>query len=304
MSVKILETSPGTYSRNDTGITGSGGGFASVAEWARLGGTTDLDAITDDSDATYWYRAKPNLGDPSQSAYGSMNLQEDLTAQIPWNSAITSVAVAYRTQLSSAVSGFSFRPYIRTLGASPQPTTYGTTQSLSGTTATDYSSSFAVDSESAAWTLTSIYNDLMIGMLGNFPTGSGSPTARLLKLWAEVTFTLPAPTLTGGSATPTASSAQMAVTANANHTFDTAGTDGYPVTVSVEWGLTTAYGNTQEMSSSVIGDSNTALSTTILGLSTGITYHYRFKAVDGDNTVYTTDATFTTTSGEPVLVSY
>lgn len=304
MSVKILETSPGTYYRDDPGVTGSGGGFSSVAAWARQGGTTELDAITDDSDVTYWFRAKPNLGDPSQSAYGSMNLQEDLTSQIPWNSTITSVAVAYRTQLSAAVGGFSFRPYIRTLGGTSQPTTFGTSQTLSGTTATDYSSSFAVNSESAAWTLTSIYNDLMIGMLGNFPAGSGSPSARLLKLWAEVTFTLPAPTLTNGTATPGASSAQMGVTANANHTFSTAGTDGYPVTVSVEWGLTAAYGNTQQLSNSVTGSSNTALSTTILGLSTGITYHYRFKAVDGDNTVYTTDATFTTTSGEPVLVSY
>jgi hypothetical protein len=69
-------------------------------------------------------------------------------------------------------------------------------------------------------------------------------------------------------------------------------------TNSFEWGLTTAYGNTiSAVPLTVTGNTPTAISAAITGLSTNTTYHFRAKGTNAAGTNYGADLTFTTSGG-------
>jgi len=97
------------------------------------------------------------------------------------------------------------------------------------------------------------------------------------------------PTLvTQNASSVTGTSATLNGTVNAN---------GEEVTVSFEWGETTAYGNTVEAVPLIVtGTSVTAVSADISGLSNGTTYHFRLLAENQDGTSYGNDISFTTHS--------
>jgi len=70
--------------------------------------------------------------------------------------------------------------------------------------------------------------------------------------------------------------------------------NGAETTVSIEYGLTNAYGSTE---ATVTGSPVTvtgAISAVITGLSQFTLYHYRVKAVNSEGTTYSSDQTFTT----------
>ena len=80
--------------------------------------------------------------------------------------------------------------------------------------------------------------------------------------------------------------------ATLNATVNAQGTDA---TVSIEWGLTQAYGTSLAASpAAVTGSTATPVSAAISGLLAGTTYHYRCVAVRVDGTVRSNDMTFTT----------
>jgi uncharacterized protein (TIGR02145 family) len=71
-------------------------------------------------------------------------------------------------------------------------------------------------------------------------------------------------------------------------------------TVSFEYGLTNAYGNTATAAQSpVTGNSNTSVSAILSGLSGGTAYHYRVKAINSLGTTNGSDMTFTTLGAAP-----
>ena len=103
----------------------------------------------------------------------------------------------------------------------------------------------------------------------------------------DLTFTTTAtpPTVTTNPASNiTATTAQLNGTVNAN-TFST--------TVSFNWGLTIAYGNTiAGVPSPVSGNTPTAVLANIAGLTTGQTYHFRCVGVNAGGTVNGLDQSF------------
>ncbi len=75
-----------------------------------------------------------------------------------------------------------------------------------------------------------------------------------------------------------------------------------PTTVTFEWGLTNAYGNTVNGSpASVTGITPTAVMAGLTGLLPNATYHFRCVGTNGSGTTYGFDQTFTTNCIAPVI---
>jgi len=110
---------------------------------------------------------------------------------------------------------------------------------------------------------------------------------------SDLTFTTTAavPTVTTNAASGiTAMGATLNGTVNANNAS---------ITVTFEYGLTTAYGSTVTADQSpVTGNSDTAVSKTLTGLTANTTYHYRVVGANSSVTTNGSDMTFiTSTSG-------
>jgi uncharacterized protein (TIGR02145 family) len=73
--------------------------------------------------------------------------------------------------------------------------------------------------------------------------------------------------------------------------------------VSFEYGTSTSYGQTViAIQSPLSGSSVTAVSSSITGLNTGATYHFRIKAINSVGTTYGSDKTFTTLGEAPIVI--
>ncbi len=73
-------------------------------------------------------------------------------------------------------------------------------------------------------------------------------------------------------------------------------------TVTFQWGLTTAYGNTATATpASVNGMTATSVSAALTGLTINTTYHFRCVGVNAGGTAYGLDQTFTTNCVAPVI---
>ena len=71
-------------------------------------------------------------------------------------------------------------------------------------------------------------------------------------------------------------------------------------TVTFEYGTSTSYGQTATATpAQVTGNTVTNVNATISGLTPGITYHFRIKALNSLGTVYSSDLTFTTSGSYP-----
>jgi phosphodiesterase/alkaline phosphatase D-like protein len=74
-------------------------------------------------------------------------------------------------------------------------------------------------------------------------------------------------------------------------------------TVSVEYGLTTAYGSTLATTpNSVNGSTSTSVSTNLTSLTPNTTYNYRIKAVNSVGTTYSVNNTFQTNSTTSIIL--
>jgi hypothetical protein len=105
-----------------------------------------------------------------------------------------------------------------------------------------------------------------------------------------------APTVTTLAATGvTATAATLNGSVNAN---------SLTTTVSFNWGLTIAYGNTIGATpGTVTGNSPTAVLANLSGLSPNTTYHFRVTATNSMGTTNGNDLTFTTSTGLPTVVT-
>lgn len=88
-------------------------------------------------------------------------------------------------------------------------------------------------------------------------------------------------------------SASVNAKVNANNSATT--------TLLVEYGKTTSYGSTQNLSpSSVSGSSLTSVTAALSGLTSNTTYHFRIKAINSVGTTLSADSTFTTKSSSNI----
>jgi phosphodiesterase/alkaline phosphatase D-like protein len=115
---------------------------------------------------------------------------------------------------------------------------------------------------------------------------------------ADMTFTtLPFP--------PTAvTNAASAIGVNSAALNGTVNANGGSTTVTFEYGTDTNYGASVSADQSpVSGSTDTAVSKSISGLSSGVTYHYRVAAANAGGTTYGADMTFTTGSAAPAATT-
>ncbi|MCF8428673.1 MAG: hypothetical protein K9G64_00965, partial [Bacteroidia bacterium] len=68
-------------------------------------------------------------------------------------------------------------------------------------------------------------------------------------------------------------------------------------TISFEYGLTTTYGSSVNVSGTSTGNITLFKTLAITGLTAGKTYHFRVKAINGSGTSYGNDRVFTTGNG-------
>lgn len=103
-------------------------------------------------------------------------------------------------------------------------------------------------------------------------------------------------TFTTAAAAPTAvTNAATNVTTNSATLNGTVNANNANTTVTFEWGLTTAYGNTVNATPlTVTGTSPVAVLANISGLITNTTYNYRVKAVNAGGTTFGSNMTFLT----------
>lgn len=74
--------------------------------------------------------------------------------------------------------------------------------------------------------------------------------------------------------------------------------------VAFEWGTTSLYGNTVTATQSpATGTSDVAVSYNLTGLQSATTYHFRIKAQNAVNVVYSSDMSFTTANSAPQLTT-
>ncbi len=110
----------------------------------------------------------------------------------------------------------------------------------------------------------------------------------------DMTFTtnaIPATVITNLSSNVTPTTAQLNGTVNPNYAA---------TSVSFDWGLTTAYGNSVPATpGTVTGSTATAVMANIFGLSWATTYHFRCVGVNAGGTAYGADMTFNTNCPVP-----
>jgi len=115
---------------------------------------------------------------------------------------------------------------------------------------------------------------------------------------ADMTFT------TGGSAPTATTSAATAVSTTGATLNGTVNANSDSTTVTFEYGLNTSYGSTIIAAQSpVTGNSDTAVSADITGLTSSTTYHYRVVAQNSSGTTYGADMSFFTDSSGPTAVT-
>lgn len=142
------------------------------------------------------------------------------------------------------------------------------------------------------WTAPAAGNtDLVVKVAGNAVNNNFASSGDFFST-NQFTFTAPAagltpPTITNVSiGTITTTTAGINANVNANNKATTA---------LIEYGLTAAYGSTQNMTpASITGGTPTPASGTITGLNSGTLYHFRVKATNADGVTTSPDGTFTT----------
>lgn len=242
-----------------------------------------------------------NLGGASSVKFGdsattgiSADSDSQLTVVAPASSAGTfdvTVTTPGGTSAVSAADQFTYMPMLdQTISFGPAPVISVAGRGVVTATA---SSGLAVTFSSLTTPVCTISGATVTGVaVGPCTIAANQPGEGIYNAAAETTqnFTITAasaPTVSTGVATSvTATGATLNATVNANYSS---------VTVSFEYGTTTAYGNSVTAAQSpLFGGSATAVSAPISGLTPNTIYHFRVKAVNTvTGTVSGNDGTFT-----------
>jgi uncharacterized protein (TIGR02145 family) len=192
-----------------------------------------------------------------------------------------------------------------TLNGTVNANNQSTTVSFEYGTSTSYGQTINAIPGSVTGTTTTNVTAILSGLTANTPyhfrvkvTGSGSPV-----YGNDMTFT------TSQSGTPPAASTSAAtsVTQTGATINGTVNANNLSTTVTFDYGTTTSYGNSITATQSpVTGTTSTSVSASLTGLTSGMTYHFRVKAVNSAGTTTGTDLTFTpgqTTSAPAVTTN-
>ncbi len=191
------------------------------------------------------------------------------------------------TNMAKAAAGFDLTVSLGTLTA-------GAGTALNGTTEIRHNAPKLAISGATTWTfnwtapanggpLTVLVSGNAVDNLGNQNNDAFASTS--FNFAAPVAAA--SPTITNVVATSiTQNSAVVNADVNAN---------GANTTALIEYGPTAAYGSTSPMTpASIVGNSPTAATGNITGLSSNTLYHYRVKATNAQGITTSADATFTT----------
>ncbi|HEY6460202.1 MAG TPA: hypothetical protein VIY73_08620 [Polyangiaceae bacterium] len=103
-------------------------------------------------------------------------------------------------------------------------------------------------------------------------------------------------TFTTAKRAPTASTSSPSLVTSSSATLQgNVNPNGKATTYTFEYGPTTTYGLQTSAASAGTGTSSTGVHSTVSGLASGTTYHYRLVATSTDGSVASSDATFVTT---------
>ena len=108
---------------------------------------------------------------------------------------------------------------------------------------------------------------------------------------------------TTNASPPSATTTEATLVTNTTATLNgTVNANSVTTSVTFEYGLTTAYGNTAVATpSTATGNTATVVSASLTGLTAGTTYHFRVKAVSNGGTTYGDDINFATISASPTV---
>ena len=189
--------------------------------------------------------------------------------------------------IPSAKAGFDLIFSAGTLSNAPAQTTINGLE-------ISHSSGKTMTSGTVSWTFTwtaPTAGAVTANIALNVTNGNGTTTGDAHNI-ATINLLQAAPT----SSAPTVSNVTSSAITTSTATIDAnVNANNATTTVSVEYGLTTAYGSTIATSpSSTTGSTATAVSANLSSLSSNTTYNYRIKAVNSVGTTYSPNYTFTT----------
>jgi hypothetical protein len=146
--------------------------------------------------------------------------------------------------------------------------------------------------------------------IGSYSTNAGLPSGGLMDEYrmynralsdAEVGATWNIQLANGPTVT---TNAATAVTGNSATLNGSVNANGNSTSVTFQYGLTTAYGNTVAgVPATVTGTSATAVTAAITGLSPNTLYHFRVNGTNSNGTANGNDLTFTTGAAPPTVVT-
>jgi hypothetical protein len=159
-----------------------------------------------------------------------------------------------------------------------------------------------MSSNTSTWTFewiapTNSTTPLTLTACGNAVNNNGQMSG---DSWAKQPFTFAS---TQVALQPTISAiATTLITSNSAKANAQINANGATTNCTIEYGTTTAYGNTAStIPASVNGSSNTAVAYNFTSLIANTDYHYRFAATNSGGTVYSADATFKTNA--PIAIA-
>lgn len=242
------------------------------------------------SSAGGYYQGGPSVGFTTDIAWSALD-----NSVIPTTATINSVRVNYSLGQAAGSNAGLLISYITLGGAVSQSTGFSNPPDFpSFATQTR---TFLTQASGAAWSRATIFTH-KYGM--TITEADGGSTFYIQDLTYLVNFTLVAPTVaTGGASNVTGTGATLNGTLNPN-----GGNASYPASYKFQYGLTTAYGSETTLTGGQTGTGDISVMANISGLTGGTTYHFRLVGSNADSTVNGADQTFTTGTGQSVLMTF
>ncbi len=218
----------------------------------------------------------------------------EIALEHPLNTGLVSGSTTHDFGSVSVVGSSTLTYHVRNSGSAPLT---GLAVTFSGANAGDFSVTTAPQSPLASGGSTTSF------VVQFSPKGAGSRTATM-QVWSndadESPFIIDLTGL-GFASTPTATTLPATLIQSSTALLNGSVSDrGATTTVSFDYGLTTSYGsNVAATPTSLSGNSSSAVTAAISGLTPSTTYHFRVRAQSSAGEALGEDATFTTSTFSP-----